>query len=250
MNGKKGLVLLGHGSRSNNSELISLVPLVREISGFAVVSFGFLEHAEPDIPTGIASAYNEGASLIYAVPMLLFPAAHKKKDFPEQVEIARKNCPNANIVLTEHLGVDDKILSIVMKRVLAQSPSLSPGEAILLIGRGSKDNMANAELVIVIDRLERLLAKRQSVTGLIVEFCFLDLAEPDIRTGIETCLAQGAGKVNIIPYFLFDGVLIQRIKKIIDGYAEEYDIPLRLGDYIGVDQLLAETVVDRALACS
>ena len=44
----------------------------------------------------------------------------------------------------------------------------------------------------------------------IVEACFLELAEPDIATGGSRCVARGATRVLMVPYFLSAGVHLLR----------------------------------------
>jgi sirohydrochlorin ferrochelatase len=72
--------------------------------------------------------------------------------------------------------------------------------AVLLIAHGSREPSANADL--------HELAARLAAAGeyAIVEACFLELAEPDIPTGGDRCVARGATQVLMIPYFLSAGV--------------------------------------------
>ena len=75
--------------------------------------------------------------------------------------------------------------------------------AILLIAHGSRQDAANQDLV--------ELVKRLSARGAypIVEGCFLELAEPDVPTGGDRCVARGT-RVLLIPYFLSAGVHLER----------------------------------------
>ena len=51
---------------------------------------------------------------------------------------------------------------------------------------------------------------RRGATYPIVEACFLELAEPDIAAGGARCVARGASRVLMIPYFLSAGVHLLR----------------------------------------
>ena len=64
--------------------------------------------------------------------------------------------------------------------------SIPEGTAVLLIAHGSRHPSANDDL--------HELAARLSAAGEypIVEACFLELAEPDIPTGGDRCVARGA----------------------------------------------------------
>jgi sirohydrochlorin ferrochelatase len=76
--------------------------------------------------------------------------------------------------------------------------------AVLLIAHGSRQEAANRDLSELVKRLE--------ATGEypIVEGCFLELAAPDIPKGGNRCVARGATRVLLIPYFLSAGIHIQR----------------------------------------
>src|SRR5271170_6626382 len=84
-------------------------------------------------------------------------------------------------------------------------PTSTPDRtAVLLIAHGSRQQAANDDL--------HELAGRLTAEGAypIVEACFLELAEPDIPTGGERCVARGGTRVLMIPYFLSAGVHLRR----------------------------------------
>src|SRR5438270_13627409 len=75
--------------------------------------------------------------------------------------------------------------------------------ALLLIAHGSRQDEANADLFQVVAELRR---RRPRV---IVEAAFLELAGPAIEQGAATCVARGAGRVVLLPYFLSAGVHVR-----------------------------------------
>ena len=80
-----------------------------------------------------------------------------------------------------------------------------PGRtAILLIAHGSRQHSANEDL--------QELAARLAAQGTypIVEPCFLELAEPELKAGGDRCVELGATRVLMIPYFLSEGVHLRR----------------------------------------
>jgi len=76
--------------------------------------------------------------------------------------------------------------------------------AVLLIAHGSRRESANADL--------RELAGRLAAQGRwrIVVPSFLELAEPDVTAGAALCIAAGATRVLMVPYFLSAGVHLLR----------------------------------------
>ena len=113
--------------------------------------------------------------------------------------------------------------------------------AVLLIAHGSRHAPANADL--------HELAIRFAATGLyaVVEGCFLELAEPDIATGGDRCVARGAHRVLMIPYFLSAGVhLIRDLTAARDELLVRHPgVEFRLGPALGPHPLLDNLVSER-----
>ena len=119
----------------------------------------------------------------------------------------------------------------------------SPGEAtaILLIAHGSRQESANQDLVELVKRVA--LGTRYPI----VEGCFLELAGPDLPSGGDRCVARGARRVLMIPYFLSAGVHIERdLTAARDELTRRHaDVKFYLGPPLGPHTLLDELVVTR-----
>ena len=115
--------------------------------------------------------------------------------------------------------------------------------AVLLIAHGSREPSANDDLHALADRL--------ADTGEhpIVVACFLELAEPDIPTGGERCVAQGATRVLMVPYFLSAGVHLRRDLTAAreELEAQHPDVAFLLGPPLGPHPLLDSLVVARIM---
>jgi sirohydrochlorin ferrochelatase len=113
--------------------------------------------------------------------------------------------------------------------------------AVLLIAHGSREPSANDDL--------NALAGRLAAEGEhpIVVACFLELAEPDIPTGAERCVARGATHVLMIPYFLSEGVHLRRdLTAAREELHSRYSgVQFRLGPPLGPHPLLDELVAAR-----
>jgi len=113
--------------------------------------------------------------------------------------------------------------------------------AILLIAHGSRHPPANEDL--------HQLVARFAASGdyPIVEAAFLELAEPDLRTGADRCVARGAGRVLMVPYFLSQGVhLIRDLSAARDELERRHPrVEFRLGPPLGPDPLLDRLVALR-----
>ncbi len=115
--------------------------------------------------------------------------------------------------------------------------------ALLLIAHGSRRDEANADL----EHLARALGRLDRYP--IIECCYLDLAEPDIQTGGERCVARGARRVLMIPYFLSAGVHVvhdlEEARRKLQARFPSADF--RLCEPIGRHPLMVEIVIQRAL---
>ena len=120
-------------------------------------------------------------------------------------------------------------------------PPTAEPTAILLIAHGSRHEPANDDL--------HAMAGRVAAGGRhpIVEACFLELAEPDIAAGGSACVARGAARVLMIPYFLSAGVhLLRDLTAARDELARRHpDVEFRLGPPLGPHPLLDELVAAR-----
>jgi sirohydrochlorin ferrochelatase len=113
--------------------------------------------------------------------------------------------------------------------------------AVLLIAHGSRHAPANDDL----HQLAARFAARAEYP--IVEACFLELAEPDIAGGGARCVARGASRVLMVPYFLSAGVhLIRDLTAARDRLRQQHPrVEFRLGPALGPHPLLDDLVAER-----
>jgi sirohydrochlorin ferrochelatase len=113
--------------------------------------------------------------------------------------------------------------------------------AILVIAHGSRQEAANQDLAELVKRLE--------ATGQypIVEGSFLELADPDISTGGDRCVARGASRVLLIPYFLSAGTHLERdLTAARDELSRRHpQVEFHLGAPLGPHPLLDQLVTLR-----
>lgn len=113
--------------------------------------------------------------------------------------------------------------------------------ALLLIAHGSRHAEANNDLDHVADGLRRR-------GHAIVVASFLELAEPDIAAGGRECVAAGARRVVLVPYFLSPGVHVRRdLTAARAALAAEFPaVDFRLAEPLGRHPLLIDVVALRA----
>lgn len=113
--------------------------------------------------------------------------------------------------------------------------------ALLLIAHGSRRPEANADL----DHLAGTLRARGE--WLHVQPAYLELCEPSIVGGGEKCVAAGATRVVMVPYFLSAGVhVVEDLTAARDELAKRHPaVEFVLAEPLGRHSLLAEVVTDR-----
>lgn len=81
----------------------------------------------------------------------------------------------------------------------------------------------------------------------IIEVAFRELHEPDIQKGIDNCVARGAGRILMVPYFLFMGAhVLHDLPEEIDTARQRHPgLIIEMGRHLGVHRKLAEVVAER-----
>lgn len=113
--------------------------------------------------------------------------------------------------------------------------------AILIMAHGSRIPEAN-------NAARQVAAMVQEMTGFeIVEVSFRELHEPDIQSGIDACVARGAGRILLMPYFLFMGAHVQHDlpEEIEEAHKRHPGLIMEMGSHLGVHRKLAEVETER-----
>lgn len=114
--------------------------------------------------------------------------------------------------------------------------------ALLVVAHGSRRAESNEEVRRLTDEL-RLASGGEYAQ---VECAFLELAQPSIPEGIDCCVAEGAGEVVILPYFLSAGRhVVQDIPEIVaTSQGRHPSVRLRIAPYLGRATSLVASLVE------
>lgn len=239
------MVVVGHGTRSKTGVtdfglLIERIGKRLAVDGIEVAG-GFIELAPPPLTEAVGSLVDAGHRHLVAVPLMLVAAGHGKGDIPGAMAREQVRHPGLTYAYGRPLGPHPALLSIVEARMdaaLAGAPR--QGTVAVLVGRGSSDPDANAEVV----KVARLLWEGRGYDG--VETAFVSLARPSVPDGLERALLLGARRVVVAPYFLFPGVLPDRITDQVAEYAAAHpDLDVRVAGPLGDCDGLAGLVIER-----
>ena len=113
--------------------------------------------------------------------------------------------------------------------------------AILMMAHGSRIAEAN-------DAARQVAKMVQELTGFeVVEVSFRELHEPNIQQGIDACVARGAKRILLMPYFLFMGahVLHDLPEEISEAKKRYPELIMEMGGHLGAHRKLAEVESER-----
>ena len=113
--------------------------------------------------------------------------------------------------------------------------------AVLLVGHGSRAQNANEALFRVVGHFQKAWPHR------ILKAAFLEISHPSIPEGIDLCVAKGAERIIVIPYFLFRG---NHVKEDLPVFIKKSrrrfpDIDIILGPHLGFHPKMIEIVDER-----
>jgi sirohydrochlorin cobaltochelatase len=237
------LLVVGHGTKdaAGVAQFAQLVDLVRR-NAEDQVEGGFLELAPPPIQEAVAKLVAAGHREVDVVPLVLVAAGHSKGDIPAALERERLRHPGLVFRYGRPLGPHPLLLEDLAARLEAVAPRERwPETAVVLVGRGATDPDANAEVA----KSARLLLEGRGIGT--VETTFVSLAEPSVPQGIERAHRLGYTKIVVLPYFLFEGVLPDRIRQQAQSWATQNPgSEVTTAGLIGPSPNLAALVAERA----
>jgi sirohydrochlorin cobaltochelatase len=118
-----------------------------------------------------------------------------------------------------------------------------PARAVLLVGHGSLRAGAGAAMIRLAERV------RAAGVAPIVNAGFLNYRRPTFAEALDRCVADGAGKVIVQPYFLVPGKYVHDdLARLVEaGRLAHPDLPLHMAGAFGDHPALARLVLKRAL---
>jgi sirohydrochlorin cobaltochelatase len=236
------LLLAAHGTRdpAGVAAFAALAARVGELAGQdgTQVAGGFIELSEPPLRDAVSALVNGHPAGMVAVPLMLSAAGHAKGDIPAALARERTRHPGLTWAYARPLGPHPALLELLAARIAAVSGPGAP--AVLLVGRGSTDPDANADVV----KTARLLWEGRDYP--LAETAFVSLARPDVAEGLERCRLLGARRIVVARYFLFPGVLPDRVAEQAAAYAAAHPgLEIECTDVLGDCDEIAALVYER-----
>ncbi|MFF0380974.1 sirohydrochlorin chelatase [Streptomyces sp. NPDC004286] len=237
------LLIAGHGTR-DEAGAEAFRDFVKELGRRhpeLPVAGGFIELSPPPLGEAVTELVERGVRRFAAVPLMLVSAGHAKGDIPAALAREKERHPGVTYTYGRPLGPHPALLRVLERRLdEALGDTAREDVTVLLVGRGSTDPDANAEVC----KAARLLWEGRGYAG--VETAFVSLAAPDVPSGLDRCARLGARRIVVLPYFLFTGILPERVRRQTEEWAAAHpETEVRSADVIGPEPELLDLVMER-----
>jgi len=239
---RPALLLAAHGTR-DQAGVAAFNALAERVRVLAAgdgtrVAGGFIELSPPPLREAVATLVNGTPAHMVAVPLMLSAAGHAKGDIPAALARERTRHPGLRWTYARPLGPHPALIELLAARVAAERGDHAP--AVLVVGRGSTDPDANADVV----KTTRLLWEGRDYP--LAETAFVSLARPAVLEGLERCRLLGARQIVVARYFLLPGVLPDRVAEQAGEYAAAHpELDIRCAGVLGDCDEIAALVYER-----
>ncbi len=243
---KKIILVVGHGSRmaESNKHFENFVKHFHQRIPNEEIVVGYVELAQPQLKEALEGAAKKAAGII-VLPLFLLTAGHIKHDICEAIKDTKNNFPNVKFTLATALGLHEKMIQLVHKRMRQAAQSLPENitkTSVLMIGRGSSDKGANSDFC----KLVRLIEEDMSYPR--IDYCFMAVVKPEVEEVLQRLIDEKPEAILVHPYLIFSGVLHERIKNLVEKYAQQYpEIHFRITETLGEDELIFDVFEKRLL---
>ncbi len=241
-----GIVLCGHGSRDPKAvkEFINVVEKIKSrLPPNIPVVFGFLEFNRPIISEALDQLRNMGVERVIALPAMLFAAGHTKNDIPAVLNkySAKNGLP---IQYGRELGLNSLMIGAAgarLKEIIESNKNFPLSKTLLVVaGRGSSDPDANSNVC----KITRMLVEGFGFGW--GETVFSGVTFPLVDPGLRFALKLGFKRVILLPYFLFSGVLVTRVRNhSLRVSNDNPDVQFLNASYLSDQDLVIDTFMER-----
>ena len=242
---KRGLLLIDRGSkeREASEELETICKEVKKKGGYDFAEYCFLEVTPPYIEDGIKKCLKSDIDSLTIVPYFLYPGKKLKAAVTEVMKY--QTTTNVKFLVTKPMSMHMTLVKLVENRIksaLDKGGVLLSNDKIdvLVIGHGSKDPNAKISIKYVAEELGQLYRN--------VDYCFLEIEEPNIEQGIEACKKRDPEVLVVVFYFLHEGAHVKTdinadLRPALDNHKLK---KVLITQHIGTDQKMIDLIIERA----
>ena len=239
---RRGLLIIDRGSREREAsdELERICGMIRQRGRYEYTGYCFLEVVPPFIEEGMKKALAGDLETLTIVPYFLYPGRKSKAAVTDAIRFQYNT--KTKLIVTRPMSMHRTMIDLVESRISeALSGNVSKRDVdVLMICHGSKDPNARISIRYIVDGLAHTYRS--------VQYCFLELEEPNIAQGIDACMRKNPRTVVIVMYFLHEGAHVKRdVHEDLNPALE--DAPMKnvlITKHIGADKRMADLIIERA----
>jgi sirohydrochlorin cobaltochelatase len=167
-----------------------------------------------------------------------------RAEIPHHIEHVKEAHPNTQFVYTPPITAGEPIFKVLQRNLQTCFASLDfPAPAntgVIVLGRGSSDRKANGE----ISKIARWLFEESEHE--LVDIAFTGVTTPRLEIAVQRQIALGMRQVIILPLYLFNGTLIERIDNQIKRLKQQYpNTVFAHSSYMGFESEIKDVLDDR-----
>ena len=222
------LLVVGHGSReaAGNAEIEQVAAQRRQRQPQWHIEVCCIEFADVLLADGLSKAARhagqtgEEKAKVVILPLILNAASHVKEDIPQAIAAAQQQYPQVQFLCAPHLGACDAVLAVLQRKLHAAMQTLDMPDphstGVVLLGRGSSDMLANGEVA----KMARWLFECSGHE--LVDVAFTGVTFPRLERVVQRQVQWDMKQIVVLPYYLFNGVLMQRIGRQMQHLQQQY----------------------------
>ncbi|MEH6936268.1 sirohydrochlorin chelatase [Bacillus sp. JJ664] len=236
------ILYICHGSRVQSAvhSAINFVKKVQKQIECQIQEISFIELAEPSIYEGLHNCIQQGATSITVLPVLLLSANHAKIDIPNEIAAFQKRFPQVSITIGKPIGVHQSMIELVKKRIQEKTINVQPDAKILLVGRGSSDQLTQNDFL----RIATLLETKLNRT---VIPAYMAVSEPSFHEACTLLLSEKNCPIIVVPYLFFSGTLMKEMAEKISSLPASLQQNWILCETLGFDHLIASIFQEKLI---
>jgi sirohydrochlorin cobaltochelatase len=241
----RAVLLIGHGTRDDEGT-VQFFELGKQLAACVdplPVATALLEFQEPTIPQAWDTLVAAGARHIHVAPLLLFAAGHAKQDIPEIIRECQAKTPHVSYdqsrPISRHPDLVQRVTDL-LRETMQSIDAVPTRTALLMVGRGSHDPCAQADMRVLSEVVSYRLKLAATVTA------FYAMAEPRLPDVLRQLVDSGRYDTVIVhPHLLFEGRLHQAIVQLTAAANQASSTRCVASPYLGPDKLVATAIAGR-----
>lgn len=231
-----GNIIVAHGMRRGRQNQ-ALEAFISELVKDDIHHYdiAFLESEHQDLAKVMMTLIQSGVVHFKIVPLLIFSAMHYLKDIPNIVHEMKQMYPGITVEVSEPLGTHPLMTEIIMQRIEDALGDEEQHVGIVVVAHGNisgKFTKAHDELQACVQTLQ--LNHPTYARTLYGSISFMH----DLKD-----IARQYRKLIVVPLFLYDGRLVNKVRQQINDMTISADI--HMTPSINFDPILKRIIKDR-----